>query len=772
MLLDEELCRRARADAEEFLFGIPGVYGVALGPKIVGGKLTSEPAIQVFVRRKRPLSELAAAEIIPREIQRVRTDVIDGSSPVEPTAGGGERCTTGKITSVTDASVKPVEITSPAHGLADDNRVRIFGVPLDETNLFPVKVKSPDVFILPATVTRTQTLAVEAEAFWIQPCTFEDKLCCCPTGHITDAVSTNPVVITSPAHGLREHDRIKVVRITGMTQIRGKEFVVGKIADKDHFELAGTDGTTFTMAGHEDGDWATLCVDKTGPIQKIQRGTPVQLTSPGHGLKPGDRVHVVHTGPITEVRSTNRSNPFTVDTVTPDTFTLKDVATAAGPDDTSVSAWVRIIPDTSKYSRIRGGIRIAMQKDEVVSVEVTGGGASGGNSGKGVLVQQVGPAKQSVRTQETLAYGTLGCIAIDNATGAKVLLSNFHVLYAINEDNVHHPEYKSCKSNKIAERLRHADPGTKAAPSTVDGAIAKLTGGVKADPEIVDIGPVRGTAPPITLKDIVFDETKENKVDRGYRVRKRGVTSLLTEGIVTAIDGTFGPDKDPDTQQVFLKDQLVITPMAGSGRGAFSLKGDSGSAVVNDKNEVVGLLVGNDGSGHGYASPIGEVERLLGIKIWAAPPPATPPVADTGAGDDAEALVITHSVPDVVSQVAEELLQTAFGATFISLVERHHDEVERLIHGNRRVTVAWHRNHGPALLRELETFVWARTVPLPAVVNGRLVRDCAENIFAALRRFGSRELVDDVHRHGPDLIALIGRSYSDVLSTLAVASPA
>ena len=83
--------------------------------------------------------------------------------------------------------------------------------------------------------------------------------------------------------------------------------------------------------------------------------------------------------------------------------------------------------------------------------------------------------------------------------------------------------------------------------------------------EIVDIGPVRGTAP-ITLKDILFDETKETSDVRGFRVRKRGITSLLTEGIVTALNGTFGPAQDPDqdTERVFLRDQIVIRPMERS----------------------------------------------------------------------------------------------------------------------------------------------------------------------------------------------------------------
>jgi hypothetical protein len=774
MVFDEQFYVRARSEAEQLLFGIPGVYGVALGPKIVAGKLTRKPAIQVFVQQKRSLPELLPSEIIPREIHGVSTDVIQGTSPLVRTAGTEtfpeveQHCRTGKITKVSEPSIKPVEITSAAHGLADGNHVCIFGVPLDETAAFPVQVKNENVFALPGTVGRAP-LAVEADAFWTEPCAWEDNLCCCPASSLTGASNTNPVVITSPSHGLQQGDRIKIVRISGMTQIRGGEFVVGKTLDKDRFQLSGTDGSSFTEATHESGAWAKLCVDRTGLIQRVRLGTPIQITSQGHGLKRGDRVHIIHTGSIQEIQSGHKADPFTVDTITPDTFTLKGVARAGAAEDTSVGVWVRIFPDSRRYSRIRGGIRIAMQDSEAIKVQSDADSARP----SGALVQRI-RLSETVTVREVLTYGTLGCLAIDNETGAKVLLSNYHVLYSIDEDNVHHPVYSSCKSKKIAKRMRHADPGAPGRPGTVDAAIAKLDGGVKADPVIVDIGPVKGTAP-ITLREIVFDEANPNSDPRGYRVRKRGVTTLVTEGIVTGIHGTFEPTEE-NTERVFLRDQIVIRPMAGPGRGAFSLKGDSGSAVVNDKNLVVGLLVGNDSrTGLGFASPIGPIETQLNIKIWAAEP-ATP-VAGTDGGtlalaEESDALVVTPSVPDLLGQVAEQLLQTPFGATLTSLVEQHHQEVEMLIHRNRRVAVAWHRNDGPALLRELDQFAEVGNVPLPTVINGRLLRHCLENIFAALQRFGSPQLITDIQRYAPDIFQLIGLSYSDVLLTLAARSRA
>lgn len=72
--LDE--VRRVRADAERDLLKLPGVTGVDVGYKRVGGKITRTPAILVYVKKKR---DVPAQEAIPKQIQGIPTDVVERS---------------------------------------------------------------------------------------------------------------------------------------------------------------------------------------------------------------------------------------------------------------------------------------------------------------------------------------------------------------------------------------------------------------------------------------------------------------------------------------------------------------------------------------------------------------------------------------------------------------------------------------------------------------------------------------------------------------------
>jgi hypothetical protein len=63
-------------DAAATLLAIPGVRLVALGGKEVGGRNTGELVIRVHVAEKRPRDQIPADELIPAEIDGVRTDVI------------------------------------------------------------------------------------------------------------------------------------------------------------------------------------------------------------------------------------------------------------------------------------------------------------------------------------------------------------------------------------------------------------------------------------------------------------------------------------------------------------------------------------------------------------------------------------------------------------------------------------------------------------------------------------------------------------------------
>jgi hypothetical protein len=66
--------RRIKEEVESQLLKLPGVNGVDIGPKIVGGRETGQMVIRVYVTKKHDVPE---AEAIPKEIQGIPTDVIE-----------------------------------------------------------------------------------------------------------------------------------------------------------------------------------------------------------------------------------------------------------------------------------------------------------------------------------------------------------------------------------------------------------------------------------------------------------------------------------------------------------------------------------------------------------------------------------------------------------------------------------------------------------------------------------------------------------------------
>jgi hypothetical protein len=759
MRYDEGLIRKVKSEAEEWLFRIPGVYGVALGPKQVRGELTTDLAIQVFVRNKRPLDKIPPGECIPCEIKGIKTDVIVGCVPVSAvgTAPATFRlCPTGTISAV--SKTNPVVVTTDSHELSTGDEVTIVGV--DGINTEALKIEKTEgdntTFTIPS-VDRTSATKYVDGGIWFKVCRSTNP-CCCPGGKITEALNTNPVEMkTDPPHGLRAGQRIRIDKIEGMFQIRNKEFTIKKVVDPTTL-LLDVDGTTFRSATHENGEWSQVCIAPTGPITTVSLGNPIEVTSAQHGLATDDLVHIfgvfdvdgkIHSG----LNSGSRGDPFVVGQITPDTFQLKGVNGAGVKQAKPGGVWIKITEDKGKYDRLRGGIRLALYKEESITTSVT------------TSQNQI---TESGHTVTQLNYGTLGCLAKDNllpdnSPDKIVLLSNYHVLAAIpdNED-VHHPSYSKCKSQKIGERLtnRSVDHGTGATQQGIaDAAIAKLKSKrgrstPQGDPVIVDIGPVKGSVA-IALSDIEVNDRK-----RGYRVRKRGVTTLLTEGIVTSITGTFNVDET----KIYLKDQIIITPMAGAGRGTFAAKGDSGAAVVNDKNEVVGLLAGVDPIGFGFASPIKEIESNLKVTVWKDDP--SPSSAPTQPQQPQQPVTVTAAFPEVLAEVTSEVLSTNTGARYVALAQQHFNEIDTLIHQNRRVAATWRRNEGPAFLLELQRFIEIRNAPLPAIIKGKPLVECLEKIVAAFKKFGSPRLVADIDTFTPEAYRRINMSYLEMLRSL------
>jgi len=204
--------------------------------------------------------------------------------------------------------------------------------------------------------------------------------------------------------------------------------------------------------------------------------------------------------------------------------------------------------------------------------------------------------------------GTLGAMVRDRSNGATMALTNFHV---------------ACVNNtwSVGDRMVQPsllDGGTSAnqfgsltratLSSDVDGAVITVDSGKATSPSVQDIGDVAGhTAATV-----------------GAAVRKRGRTTELTYGSVVSTDFTVSINYGSDVGTRTLSNQIRIqTDTSKSAR--FSDHGDSGSAVMDDNRNVVGLLfAGSDDGTWTFANPIQSVLDELNVDLMVALPVTRP----------------------------------------------------------------------------------------------------------------------------------------------------
>jgi len=145
-------------------------------------------------------------------------------------------------------------------------------------------------------------------------------------------------------------------------------------------------------------------------------------------------------------------------------------------------------------------------------------------------------------------------------------------------------------------------------------------------------------------------------------------------------------------------------------------------------------------------------------------PPATGTSTQVSVLEDD--LRITVPTPELLTQVVQDLAQSEAGREYMALIQHHYQEVESLIHHNKRVMVIWRGNQGPSIVEEIHRVVQERDTPVPSFINGRSLVDCIQNILAALKQSGSARLVSDIARYTPSLLRLGNISYSNFLESL------
>jgi hypothetical protein len=390
-------------------------------------------------------------------------------------------------------------------------------------------------------------------------------------------------------------------------------------------------------------------------------------------------------------------------------------------------------------------------------------------------------------------HGTLGCLMWDPANHeVAYALTNMHVIQppditavTKNTTKIGQPDGSDSSSKCCNDVIGVWVGGGQSAER--DEALVRLSPGMKWKAQITEIGLVAGKH-----KLIQTDVTGATP----YKVAKRGMRTRLTGGTVSALSATTSE-----------ADNLIIikpTPNPGAGAGDvtfFDFEGDSGSALVNAANEVVGLIWARDDVGNGYAYHIDHVLARLkntdGLTVEVASStdpnevhtvpgatfvPVPHEVAERVAADPAERLAFTGAdgraplgspwfsdVPPVAAtapRVFADLAASESGQLLLDVWQTHREELTRLVDRDRRVTVAWHRGGGAALSQLLLRLPADPGRALPATLYDEPLMTSVDRLHVVLVRSASEQLRADLDRVRAVLPDLDGLTYAQIVAAL------
>lgn len=171
-----------------------------------------------------------------------------------------------------------------------------------------------------------------------------------------------------------------------------------------------------------------------------------------------------------------------------------------------------------------------------------------------------------------ITAGTLGCVVRDKKTGKRVILSNNHVLAFCNFGKIGDPILQPGRydggtlNDTIAKLTRFVEIKRPPRTNLVDAAIATPLSDDMVTEEILEIGKIAGINTDVKIGDVL---------------KKSGRSSGLTSAEVIDTSATIKVYGYPFGYAIF-EDQ-IITKRLG-------IPGDSGSAVLDEKNRIAGLL--------------------------------------------------------------------------------------------------------------------------------------------------------------------------------------
>jgi len=423
--------------------------------------------------------------------------------------------------------------------------------------------------------------------------------------------------------------------------------------------------------------------------------------------------------------------------------------------------------------------------------------------------------------------GTLGCFMVTPGDPSKVYaLTNWHVVEGSRgtppATTVIQPTVGATKAGQPDAE----DSVTKCCSSIAgkvaggarttnrDAALVLLDPGAEWFADIHEIGAVAGSRPPFTPAEVAAHP----------QVRKRGMRSGLTGGTVDSVGGSFTVSGNTFNNVIVVRPNPdPANPATATNPVFFADHGDSGSALVDADNRVVGLVFsipnpsgppnpGYHGLINGWALPIADViaqfaavEHLTVAVATAAAPQAkntvpgaamvavapelapvlagTPDAAPEAPPDPArEPLAAARRRPRValpalgapppsaaaLATLQQRLDRSARGRALITLWLGHQAELLDLVNHNRRVATTWHRSGASAVFSVLVRMLSQPDLTLPETLDGRPLDTALDRVCATLDRFASeplRRAIASAREGLPDLGGLTFDGICDALET-------
>jgi hypothetical protein len=777
---------KIKESVESQLQGLANVHAVGVGKKRTGGKFTDQIAIVVLVEQKRPRNQLSAQDLVPPDINGIKTDVREVKRPrrhaapvsnLVATPGANNTVTfsgkqtpgAGLVVQLLVSVTRPDGVTVPCVGYSST-------IPTDSLNDVVTKLANNITQGIPG-ITATATPAAS------------------PTQVALTAAAGFSATLTACTVTAVDDKSYRDDHLRGGIQIQ-----VGASLGGGTLGLLGT--TTPTTQDPQGKVVAITCqhVVASASDQPTSLGVAVQgnqITFQGNTAPPNSLVQVT-------LGTQTVDNQFQVSDVFCSTQAgealnhfvgrVKDAinqasilgvtATQGSPPPNDLVLTLNLPADVLSNCIAYG------PADPVQAVNLTAralgsqlvfdGDVSDENYGIYVRVNADGvrrtcgvflnPSKNQNPTSIASAIATSfnnlpatyrGSVTA-SPTGAAI---NFDTAQSVDcsirsDIRVGQPDNNFSSSRCCSHRFgRVLD-----AKISSDVAIIELDDGQKWVPEIEGFGLVAG---PHFL----------DPSDLHILVQKRGRTMpQMTTGFIDLLQlsgNTFGDNGSFDRHYV---NAILVSSHENT---PFSLPGDSGAAVVDIVGGVVGILFGASGNDtESWVTPIDQIitDDFPDLQLNVAPAPeagkapgdvrTVPKHAMAGIEPGALAARYQSYPQRRLAEVEQEISATEKGLTYVEAVRRHFPESQKLVNTNRRVATVWHRNGGPQILQALVNMLQRRDEPLPREIEGRPLVDCVRRIREIIARYASPALVADLGQYGSEMERFAGLSYTQMLAVL------